>query len=124
MDIKNLKIDDLEILVDHATAGQLRLAWIGSIHSADPGDYLDPYFDLVIDAAKADGLRIICDFSKLEYMNSSSIPPLIHLLRECGDQEITAEFLYDASRKVQTASFRALDVIARKSTFTSVTGVE
>lgn len=56
-------------------------------------------------------------------MNSSSIPPLIHLLRECGEREIKAEFTYDASRKVQTASFRALDVIARKSSFTSVKGL-
>ena len=124
MEVKDLKIDDLEIQVRREGNGELRLVWSGSIHSADPGDYLDPYFDLLIDAAKAESLRIICDFSRLEYMNSSSIPPLIHLLRECGDGEIHAEFLYDAARKVQTASFRALDVIARKSSFTSVKGVE
>ncbi|MCR9142509.1 MAG: hypothetical protein NXI24_09675 [bacterium] len=122
MEFKSLKVEELEIVVTRNDLA-LRLEWLGSIHSADPGDYLDPYFDLLIDAAASDGVAIVCDFSKLEYMNSSSIPPLIHLLRECGEREIKAEFTYDASRKVQTASFRALDVIARKSSFTSVKGL-
>lgn len=122
MEIKSLKVEDLEILVDR-NENTLRLEWKGSIHSADPGDYLDPYLDLLVDTASSNGLSIVCDFSKLEYMNSSSIPPLIHLLRECGERELKAEFTYDANRKVQTASFRALDVIARKSSFTSVKGV-
>ncbi|MEQ9366546.1 MAG: hypothetical protein RIF32_20060 [Leptospirales bacterium] len=122
MQLKSLKVEDLEIVVtrDEST---LRLQWMGSIHSADPGDFLDPYFDLLIDTASSDALGIVCDFSKLEYMNSSSIPPLIHLLRECGEREVKAQFTYDATRKVQTASFRALDVIARKSRFTSVQGL-
>lgn len=122
MEIKSLKVEDLEIIVQRDST-TLRLEWTGSIHSSDPGDYLDPYFDLLIDTAAQDRLAIVCDFSRLEYMNSSSIPPLIHLLRECGDREIKAEFRYDAARKVQTASFRALDVIARKSRFTTVKGV-
>lgn len=124
MEVKDLKIEDLEIQVRREGGEELRLIWSGAIHSADPGDYLDPYLDLLIDSAKAENLRIICDFSRLEYMNSSSIPPLIHLLRECGEREIHAEFFYDSTRRVQTAAFRALDVIARKSSFTSVKGIK
>lgn len=81
------------------------------------------YFDLLLDDLIGDGLSLVCDFTNLEYMNSASIPPLIHLLRECADRKIQCEFRYDSSRKVQTASFRALDVIAKKSKFTKVRGV-
>jgi hypothetical protein len=66
---------------------------------------------------------MICDFTRLDYMNSASIPPLIQLLRSLAELRIKGEYIYDSKRKVQTASFRALDVIARKSEFTRVTGV-
>ena len=122
MQVKDLKFEELEITAEQSDQ-ELCLRWRGSIHSQDPGDTLEPYVDLVLDLAERDHLKIICDFARLEYMNSASIPPLIHLLRSSAERRIHTSFLYDAARKVQTASFRALDVIARKSEFTSVKGI-
>ncbi len=126
MQLKNLKVEELEIEVREEAVEKQRslvLVWSGSIHAADPAEYLDQYFDLLLEDLESDALSLVCDFSNLDYMNSASIPPLIHLLRECADREIKCEFRYDSSRKVQTASFRALDVIAKKSKFTNVRGV-
>lgn len=46
MEFKSLKVEDLEILVTREDS-TLRLQWQGAIHSADPGDYLDPVLRLI-----------------------------------------------------------------------------
>ena len=121
MELENLKEDDFEIDVTKKTDA-LILSWRGSLHAPSPDEFLDPYFEKLLEVLREGDLSLICNFKELDYMNSASIPPLIQLLRKLAEDEITGEFIYDATRKVQTASFRALDVIARKSPYTSVKG--
>ena len=122
MAIKGLAEEEFEITV--AEQGDVvELHWKGSMHAANPEELLDPYFDSLLAELESGNKRLVCNFVGLEYMNSASIPPLIQLLRRLAESEIQGEFVYDSSRKVQTASFRALDVIARKSEYTSVKGV-
>ena len=119
--MNNLEFEELEISAI-VTKQSLTLSWKGSIHVGNPGEILTPYLEECIDFAVKNKCKIISDFRELDYMNSASIPPLIQLLRELNEYKIHGEFIYDSTRKVQTASFKALDVIARKSTFTKVTG--
>ncbi len=118
----NLSREDFQIQFseekDHWT-----LRWTGSIHTKDPSEFLDPYFEGVLDGAKDAERRIRMDFTQLEYMNSASLPPLIQFLRKVTEEKVHAEFLYDSKRKVQSASFRALEVIAKNSKYAKVTGV-
>lgn len=122
MTLKNLQVDEFEI---HATdeGGVLKLHFRGAIHAIAPEEFLSPYLEKALEFAQSNKTQIICDFTRLDYMNSASIPPLIQLLRSLAELRIKGEYVYDSKRKVQTASFRALDVIARKSEFTRVTGV-
>ena len=121
MELEHLKEDSFEI--EAIQSGEtVELYWKGSLQSADPDEFLDPYFEKLLIYIRKNKLSVRCFFSKLEYMNSASIPPLIQLLRSLAKNEIKGEFIYDAERKVRSASFRALDVIARKSKFTSVKG--
>ncbi|MBI3396237.1 MAG: hypothetical protein HY042_10415 [Spirochaetia bacterium] len=122
MSIEGLKVEDYEINAGEA-GGTIELKWKGAIHSPNPEDNLDPYFDRVLEWAEKRSMGVRCDFTQLDYMNSASLPPLIQFLRKLAENEIKGEFLYDSTRKVQSASFRALDVIASKSKFTSVKGV-
>ncbi len=122
MSVETLREDDFQIEVKKSDKS-IELDWKGSLHSSHPEEILDPFFDRLLEELGKSGGSLKCDFTGLEYMNSASIPPLIQLLRRLAEDEINAEFVYDASRKVQTASFRALDVIARKSEFTKVRGV-
>ncbi len=117
-----LKIGECEIL-PVLEAGWIILEWHGTISSSSPEDQLDPYFEQVIIEAKQEGMSVRCDFSELEHMSSATIAPLIQFLRKLAENEITAEFVYDASRKVHAASFRALEVIASKSKYTKVKGL-
>jgi len=122
MEMENLKEEDFEIEVVY-DGDIIELLWKGSLHAINPDDFLDPYFEKLLSHVKEKNLSIKNNFVNLDYMNSASIPPLIQLLRELAKNEISGEFIYDSKRKVQAASFRALDVIAKKSEFTKVVGI-
>ena len=122
MALSNLTMQDFEIEAV-VSGSNIELNWKGAMHTPNPEDVLDPYFEQVIAEALKAKLGVKCNFVPLEYMNSASIPPLIALLRTLADKKIQGEFVYDSNRKVQSASFRALDVIARKSKYTSVRGI-
>jgi len=119
---ENLTMDDFSI--DAGKEGTIAVfKWKGSLHFPSPEDFLDPYFENILVWAQKERLSIKFDFVSLDYMNSASIPPLIQFLRRLAELEINGEFVYDSKRKVQTASFRALDVSAKKSKFTTVKGM-
>lgn len=122
MKLENLKEDDFEIEVVQE-GDMIELFWKGTLGAPDPDEFLDPYFDKLIETARTNKMSVRCNFTNLDYMNSASIPPLIQLLRRMAENEIRGEYAYNAGRKVQAASFRALDVIARKSEYTTVIGV-
>lgn len=122
MKLQNLEIEGFQIEANQS-GNTVELKLQGAIQSANPEEFLDPYFKSLMEWALEEKLSIRCDFVSLEYMNSASIPPLISLLRKCAENSITGEFIYDSKRKVQAASFKALDVIAKKSKFTTVKGV-
>ncbi len=122
MKLQNLEIEGFRIVAS-LTGDLVELKLEGAIQAASPEDFLDPYFKALVDLAAEHKLSIRCDFVALDYMNSASIPPLIGLLRKCAENSIKGEFIYDSNRKVQAASFKALDVIAKKSKFTTVKGV-
>lgn len=122
MSLSSLVMQDFEIEAV-VNGSNIELNWKGAIHAPSPEDFLDPYFEQVITEASKGKMSVKCNFVPLEYMNSASIPPLIALLRTLAEKGIHGEFVYDSNRKVQSASFRALDVIARKSKFTSVRGI-
>lgn len=119
--MQNLEFEGLKI--DASVDGQtLTLVWVGDIHASNPGEALSPYLEECVEFAIKNSYKVVSNFRELDYMNSASIPPLIQLLRDLGENEIEGVFIYDNTRKVQTASFKALDVIARKSSFTTVIG--
>ena len=122
MEMENLKEEEFEIEIVY-DGDTIELLWKGSLHAINPDVFLDPYFEKLLIHVKEKNLVIKNNFVNLDYMNSASIPPLIQLMRDLAKNEISAEFIYDSKRKVQAASFRALDVIAKKSEFTKVVGI-
>jgi len=120
--LRDLQEEEFQIKATHQ-GGVLKLDFLGSIQQLNPEDFMVPYLTEVFEYAREKKLKIECHFVGLEYMNSASIPPLITLMRNMAEKKVHGVFIYDASRKVQAASFKALDVIARKSEFTTVQGV-
>jgi len=122
MDFEGLQVGDLKIAVDQEN-DTLVLRWQGAIYERNPEEYLDPFLKKITDQAKENSMKIVCYFDKLEYMNSTSILSLIQLMRHFSEKKIHGEFVYDQNRKIQVASFRALDVIAKTSSFITLRGI-
>lgn len=88
----------------------LTLTWKGKSLDRDPGIFLTP---ILLDALRraGDSKRLVLDFETLEYMNSSTIMPIIKLLNEIkiGGQKVSIH--YKKSQKWQDLSFSALKVL-------------
>ncbi|MCB1322066.1 MAG: hypothetical protein KDK34_17540, partial [Leptospiraceae bacterium] len=80
----NLKID---ASVD-ADGQRLLLKWIGKSVDADPAAVLDTYLDGVVKTAAQNGYSLEMDFSSLDYMNSSTVPPIIRVIGDLHRQNI------------------------------------
>lgn len=89
----------------------ITLEFTGKSTAREPGIFLNPVFGEVLKQAKDGGLPITMDFRKLEYMNSSTITPVIRMLHEAkgtGTTKVTV--LFDSTLRWQTLSFSALTV--------------
>ncbi len=116
--MKDYKNDNMEICFE---AGDLnRLIWKGKSIDRDPSATLKPYLDEVIDGIKGGKLEV--DFSPLEYMNSSTVPPIIHMAKKLNESSTKTEIFYNRSSSWQSASFKALETIVLKMDNVSVKG--
>jgi len=68
-------------LVINASRGTARgmVAWVGVSDSQTPGVFLRPILKDVIDKMK--GAEVTFDLTKLEYMNSATVSPLIQFVK-------------------------------------------
>ncbi|MCP4137798.1 MAG: DUF1987 domain-containing protein [bacterium] len=117
--MSNYKEGNLEILLAEEGAKNI-LTWTGKSDDRDPSALLNPYFDGLMDKLKGKALDI--EFAKLEYMNSSSVPPIIQLIKKLNTNAIKTVISYDKESKWQSASFKALETIVRAMENVEVVG--
>lgn len=115
----NLKDNNLEIIFE---AGNKNLiTWKGKSDARDPSSILNPYFDEMLSQLLNKELEV--NFTHLEYMNSSTVPPIIQLIKKLEENAIKSVILYDKNSKWQLASFKALETIVRTMNNIEVRGV-
>jgi hypothetical protein len=86
----------------------VRIAWKGRSTARDPVVFIGPVLADVL-ARSADGQKqIVLDFQGLEYMNSSTITPVIRILHEAKKGRARVLVLYQRAAKWQELSFSAL----------------
>ena len=117
--MKNFKGGSLEINLSKEGNKNL-MQWHGQSVDRSPSALLNPYLDGLINDLK--GTELIVDFIKLEYMNSSTVPPIIQFLKNIDASGITTTITYDANSKWQAASFKALETLALMMNNITVTG--
>jgi hypothetical protein len=88
--------------------GELRLSWEGKSADRDPARFLVPVLAEAMAAAAAASLPLVLDFSRLEYMNSSTFTPVVKALDESRRLSVPVVLEYSLSRKWQALSFSAL----------------
>jgi hypothetical protein len=107
--MENLKSDALEITFE---AGPKNIiTWIGKSEAREPSSLINPYFNEIINKLKGKELEV--KFEQLQYMNSSTVPPIIEMIKNLEQHEIKSIITYDKNSKWQAASFRALEVIVK-----------
>ncbi len=89
---------------------QIEVKWTGKSIDREPAKFISPILIQVLKAASALNKRIIMDFQQLQYMNSSTITPLIKILDRAkkGTNKIT--IFYHKATKWQELNFTALEI--------------
>jgi hypothetical protein len=102
----------------------ITLVWTGKSTHRKPSEFISPILAETIRRSNASKKRIIMDFRRLEYMNSSTITPIIKILERAkrGATEIT--LLYNKSLKWQDLSFSALEIFETQDSKVEIKGVE
>lgn len=114
-------LQNVDLTINYTIEGDsVRIVWLGKSTEADPGSVLNPYLDEVIQEAKSNSCKIVVDFSQLEYMNSSTIPPIMRMVTNMEKESIQGEIVYKGDLKWQVASFKALENVVKIRKFQSV----
>jgi anti-anti-sigma regulatory factor len=101
--------NSLEIKVTE-NEDSIRLAWSGKSIDREPSKFITPVLLDIIKRSTDAGKRIVLDFCKLVYMNSSTITPIIKVLERAqkGKNKITV--MYEKSLRWQEVNFSALRI--------------
>lgn len=98
----------------------VKMSWIGSSDDRNPASFLDNYMKTLI--SELAGMELIIDLKKLEFMNSSTVPPLIRFIMDLNSCCIKTTIIYDKDSNWQHASFKALKTITESMLYIHLEG--
>lgn len=101
----------------------INISWSGKSIDREPGKFITPI--LVNAVMRSSGLnkRIVLDFRELDYMNSSSITPVIRILERAKRGRTQIRVVYRKSLKWQDLSFSALKIFKTKDGRVEIKGL-
>ena len=105
----NLKLDDLEIVVTNGDPTIIK--WLGISQSRKPEVTLNPFFEEL--AQSLGNVKVIVDFTELEYMNSSTVSPIIMICKNFDKKGIQTTIRYNGNSDWQGATFKGLSTLAK-----------
>lgn len=107
--MENLESGALKIWVTN-NDDRITITWMGKSEDRNPEIVLNPYVDGLLNSLK--DKKVILDFKNLEFMNSSTIPPIIRLMKKLEDEGISTEIIYNSSNYWQVFSFEILEQLS------------
>ena len=102
---------------------EITVLWFGKSAERDPGKFLIPVLKEIIEKAVVNDQIVILDFCKFEYMNSSTITPIVRLLSHIDPEIKSVKLFYDKSLRWQVMNFSALQVLNARDKRIEITGV-
>lgn len=84
------------------------IKWLGESKEREPIKFINPVFDKIY--AKDSVNPLILDFTNLEYMNSSTVTPIVKQIERAKKQGRKLEIRYKKGLRWQELSFSALRV--------------
>ncbi len=88
----------------------ITVTWRGKSSARNPGEFILPILAKALDRGESTGKAIQLDFRELDYMNSSTITPVIRVLKQAKLGSTRVSVLYRRDLKWQALSFTALEV--------------
>ena len=88
--------------------------WSGKSIDRKPNIFITPILIKLLKKCIDKEKKMILDFSNIEYMNSSTITPIIKILERAKRSEISVKVEYLASLKWQDLIFSALEIFQTK----------
>ncbi|MDH5717051.1 MAG: hypothetical protein OEZ22_05380 [Spirochaetia bacterium] len=87
--------DKLKIEIETASY-LIRIRWLGECTLKNPAEFLDPILTDQLNLSLQKPMKkIILDFQKFSFMNSSAIIPIIKILKSARDGKGTIQVLYN-----------------------------
>jgi hypothetical protein len=102
--------------------GGLVMVWRGRSEHREPGRFLVPILQDALTRARETGKQLVLDFTRVEYMNSSTFTPIVKLLDQARRSGVRIALEYSLERKWQGLSFSALRTFETKDGRISVNG--
>lgn len=118
--MKSLESEGLKIEAAEDN-GKVTLTWKGKSRNMTPELILDPYFAEII--PNLTGKVLTVDFSQLQTMNSSTVPPILSFIRNLEEKQIQTEVKYDCCLGWQCASFIPLSTIIRNYKYVKIEAI-
>ena len=100
----------------------IEITFLGKSTEREPGKFITPVLTEVIQNSRKYNKVISMNFLKLEYMNSSTITPIIRMLESTKKSTENISILYDKSKKWQDLCFTALKIFETKDSRIKITG--
>jgi hypothetical protein len=101
----------------------INISWSGKSVDREPGKFITPILVNAIRRSSGLNKKIILDFRKLDYMNSSSITPVIKILERAKRGRTQIRVVYRKSLKWQDLSFSALEIFRTKDRRVEIKGL-
>ena len=102
---------------------QIYVEWQGKSTARDPGRFILPVLSRALGLADEQGKAVVLDFCKLEYMNSSTVTPLIRILDRAKRGNTLLTVVYNRALKWQMLNFTALEVFHTQDERIHIRGV-
>ncbi|MDZ4725695.1 MAG: hypothetical protein SH817_06040 [Leptospira sp.] len=109
--MNNLTYNKLNINVNVEDQNNLvRIIWSGTSDDISPGKILTPYLSNIAD--EIGGRKLSIELYDLEFMNSSTVPPIVQFIKYCSQKNIDILILYSSSKEWQKFSFKSFETFA------------
>jgi hypothetical protein len=103
---------------------QIDVMWNGKSVDRDPSTFLTPILLNVLESSTRGEKAIQMDFRELEYLNSSTITPIIKILERAKRGNNYLTIVYKKSLKWQDLSFSALEIFQTQDGRVAIKGLD
>lgn len=111
---------NLQILVEEVN-NTIVLTWLGRSEIINPNLTVEPFLEELLINLKA--LKMQVDFSKLSYMNSSTVPVLFRLIERCDKKNISIEVVYGEDIPWQAKTFKFMHKVLKRFKSLSIVSI-